>query len=117
MKRLIGIIGALGAGTLLSLSTAAVSAEPAADPLVTQARQTMDGFAERGTWSNPLAAAMRHEDGTQSADTVMTATLAGYSRALLDRGGWLNPYVKTRTYDAGHPLLASAPGDGATTTR
>lgn len=86
-------------------------------PLVSQARQVRDRYAERGTWSNPIAAATSDEDGAKSADTVMAATLAGYSRVLVDRGGWLNPYVDTRTYDAGHPLLASAPGDGATTTR
>lgn len=117
MDRLIGIIGAIGAGTLLSFSTGAAWAEPGGDPLVMQARQAMARYAERGTWSNPIAAATSDEDGTKSADTVMAATLAGYSRALLDRGGWFNPYVNTRTYDAGHPLLASAPGDGATTTR
>jgi len=117
MKRLIGIMAAIGAGTLLALSAGPVSAQTAGDPLVMQARQIMDRYAERGTWSSPLLAATSGRAGAQSADTVMAAVLAGYTRALLDRGGWLNPYVNTRNYDAGHPLLAMAISDGATTSR
>lgn len=118
MKRLTGTLGAIVVGTmLLALATEPVSAESAGDPLVMRARLIMERYAERGAWSNPMLPRTSSETGGQSADQVMTAVLLGYNRALLDRGGWLNPHVPTRTYDAGHPLLAKAAGDGATTGR
>lgn len=117
MRQLIRIIAATGTGTLLSLSAGQVSAESAGDPLAMQARQIMERYAERCTWSSPMLAATGNGVGAQSADRVMATVLAGYTRALLDRGGWLNPYVATRNYDAGHPLLAMAVGDGATSAR
>lgn len=118
MKGLTGLLGVIAVGTtLLPLTTAPVSAESPEDPLVAQAGAIMKAYAERGTWANPMQAAMRSEGGSQSADQVMAAVLLGYSRALLDRGGWLNPYAPTRHYDAGTPLLAKAVGDGVTTTR
>lgn len=118
MKRLTGMLGVIVVGTtLLSLTTGPVAADAPGDPLVMRARLIMERYAERGAWSNPTLAVASSEAGGQSADQVMTAVLLGYNRALLDRGGWLNPYAPTRHYDAGHPLLAKAVGDGATTTR
>lgn len=105
------------AALLVCFAAGPVSAQPAVDPVVAQARQIMERYAERGTWSSPLLSAQAADAGAQSADTVMARVLAGYTRALLDHGGWINPYVTTPGYDAGNPLLAMAPGDGATFIR
>lgn len=118
MKTLIRIMGSIAIGTtLISVPAGSVSAETEGDPLVMQAKQIMDRYSERGTWSNPMLAATNDEAAGQSGDVVMATILAGYTRSLLDRGGWLNPYAPTPDYDSGHALLAMAPGDGLTLAR
>lgn len=117
MKGRIAITAAIAISTLLPLSASPEDAAPGDDPLVAQARQIMDRFPDRGTWSNAMMPTASDGRDEQSADTVMSSVLAGYTRALLDRGGWTNAYVNTGSYDAGHPLLAVALGDGAGTRR
>lgn len=72
-------------------------------------------FGRRGVWTN---AYMPHAtgDASASADEILTATLRLYTRQVLDRGGWVNPYVgSNQGYDAGNALLAVRQGEGVTT--
>lgn len=106
---------------ILSLSAAcfaapgaalAGAADAALDRAVGALRQ--DAGA-RGAWVN---AWMPHGTGryaAESADRILTATLRVYTREVLDRGGWINPFMGARHYDAGNALLAVRPGEGVTT--
>lgn len=104
---------ALLAGPLTSLQ-----ANENLDPIVAQARQILNGHAERGHWQNPILPSATGERHTLSADQRMKTMLSRYTRQMLDRGGWVNQYVDGAPgYDAGNVLLALLPGDGATTIR
>jgi hypothetical protein len=83
------------------------------DQEVASLRQDLD---RRGVWAN---AYMPHGTGlyaSVSADEILTASLRLYTRQVLDRGGWVNPYVGgNQGYDAGNALLAVRQGEGVTT--
>jgi len=100
------------AGLVLALASAPRAAD-ADDPLVA-ARQLLDGAAERGVWRNPLMPEASGRERARSGDEVLTAVVRGYTRVVLDRGGWVNPYVGTPGYDGGNVLFAVRAGDGVT---
>lgn len=66
------------------------------------------------TWVNPMMPAATGAAPAQSADQQLQHRLAGYTRDLLDRGGWRNAWVADSHYAAGEPLLAAAVGAGVT---
>jgi hypothetical protein len=68
----------------------------------------------RGAWTNPYMPHGTGNDATASADEVLAGILAGYTRDVLDRGGWFNAWVASPGYDAGNPLLAVRQGEGVT---
>jgi hypothetical protein len=111
--------------TILTLSAAALLvllAQPAraaaADEVMDASVEQYRSLQERGQWQNPL---MPHGTGQSSAeeqrsgDELLALVVAGYSRQLLDRGGWTNPFVDEAHYAVGEPLLAVRIGDGVTT--
>lgn len=107
MTAAIAIAGAL------SGSTEAAPADDALNGAVQQYR----GVHTRGEWRNPL---MPGATGTSAAtdlsgDQRLQAIVAGYRRAMLDRGGWSNPWVVEDHYAGGEPLLAVPVGHGLTT--
>lgn len=61
------------------------------------------------------AAAGDPPDNTASADSRLQGLVASHSRAMLDRGGWNNPWVRGDRYAAGAPLLTVDAGSGVTT--
>jgi hypothetical protein len=67
-----------------------------------------------GTWDNAYMPWATGRYAARSADEVLTATLRIYTRAVLDRGYWVNTWVDVPGYDSGNPLLAVAPGSGIT---
>lgn len=50
-----------------------------------------------------------------AADTLVQRIVAGYTRGILDRGGWVNAYVDSPNYSAGNMLASVQVGDGVTT--
>lgn len=66
-------------------------------------------------WQNPLMPSGTGRYASQSADEVLTATLRQYTREVLDRGYWINPWVGEAVgYSWGNPLLAVSQGSGVT---
>jgi hypothetical protein len=66
-------------------------------------------------WRNELMAAGTGDYSSQSADSILTATLRIYTRDVLDRGYWINSWVDGASgYDSGNPLFAVIPGSGVT---
>lgn len=103
-----------------TLMTAAISiaaalsggAEAApADDTLNDAVQQYRALPTRGEWRNPLMPAATDVSG----DRRLQAIVAGYSRAMLDRGGWSNPWVVEDHYAGGEPLRAVPVGHGLTT--
>lgn len=94
------------------------SAEAApADDALNDAMQQHRGVPTRGEWRNPL---MPAATGTLAATDVsgdrrLQSLVAGYSRVMLDRGGWSNPWTVENHYAGGEPLRAVTVGDGLTT--
>ena len=70
---------------------------------------------DRGEWTNRYMSHRTGRHAAASADEILTATLRIYTRQVLDRGGWVNAFVSSPGYDAGHPLLAVNVGEGVTT--
>lgn len=66
------------------------------------------------TWVNPILPAATGTEAGPSGDQLLQQRLAGYTRELLDRGGWRNAWVAQAHYAAGEPLLAVAVGAGVT---
>lgn len=107
---------------LITFASAAMLSLPAAaapaDDALTASLDQYQSLQVRGQWLNPL---MPHGTGQYAAtsqpsgDLLLQEVVAGYGRSLLDRGGWLNPYVNEAHYSAGEPLLAVGIGEGLTT--
>jgi hypothetical protein len=76
-------------------------------PLFTQALAT-------GAISTVVVFAAHATEPTLSGDRLMDAVLAGYTRPVLDRGGWENTLMTNSEYTAANPLLAVGVGSGAT---
>ncbi len=111
----------LAAAVTAAIAVAATFTFPAqaapADEQLDASVQQLHNVLAQGAWQNPWM-----PEGTgayavvqPSGDLTIQAIFAGYSRALLDRGGWTNPYVSEDHYAAGEPLLAVRIGEGATT--
>jgi hypothetical protein len=49
-----------------------------------------------------------------SADGLFMQSIAYYTRAMLDRAGWVNPYAPSPGYASGNYLVTVAIGDGVT---
>ena len=49
-----------------------------------------------------------------AADEKFMREIAYYTRAMLDRGGWVNAFISDDHYAAGNTLLAAAVGEGVT---
>lgn len=49
-----------------------------------------------------------------SGDLQISGIVAGYTRSILDRGGWENTLMTNSEYAAANPLLAVDVGSGAT---
>lgn len=68
-------------------------------------------------WHNrllPDASGDSHAASAGSADTQFMRSIAYYTRAMLDRAGWVNPYAPAPGYASGNYLLAVRIGDGVT---
>jgi hypothetical protein len=112
MIRFLGI-----ASASLALSLGAVAPAQAADSDVSfnaAIEQYSHSSMASGTWDNALMPWATGRYSASSADEVLTATLRIYTRAVLDRGYWVNTWVDVPGYDSGNPLLAVAPGSGVT---
>jgi len=68
-------------------------------------------------WADRMASTRAADPAaaTPSADRHLQRITAGYTREMLDRGGWCNPWMSAAAYSAGEPLLAVRPGEGVTT--
>lgn len=70
------------------------------------------------TWRNtllPMAAGGTPAEAA-SADAQFMRAIAYYTRKMLDRAGWDNPYAPAPGYAAGNYLLAARIGSGVTLT-
>jgi len=50
----------------------------------------------------------------ESGDELLSRAVARYTRAMLDRGGWENPFVADSRCAAGNPLHTVSVGEGVT---
>ncbi len=76
------------------------------------------GESKIAEWDNPLAASTITEAASEpaivSGDTLLMHAVRGYTRALLDRGGWENLLMRSIHYAVGNTLLGTEVGDGVT---
>jgi hypothetical protein len=108
----------------LMMPVAPAAAEDHAKPEIgsfhTQLMQHLREFQGRSLqpeWVNPWAPGVSvsaPEATAESADRRLQTLVAGYTRDMLDRGGWSNPWVSGDTYAAGVPLQTVAVGSGVT---
>lgn len=96
---------------LLALGSPATAADgdAALDAVLAELR---DATRLRVAWENPLMPEATGAERAISADAILLARVSEYTRALFDRGGWVNSYVVTPGYDAGNALLAVQPSEG-----
>jgi len=122
--------------TLLIAATLPIAARAAADDVRGDAwlnqsvRQYRESRSDQVAWHNPhmpqasvsymapaaagedAATALVDSDRSESADQRMARIVAQYGRAMLDRGGWDNPYLPSVAL--GNPIAAVALGAGVT---
>ncbi|HEY6898364.1 MAG TPA: hypothetical protein VI279_13975 [Rhodocyclaceae bacterium] len=101
---------ALTAGAIFSGSALAASGDDAFNRVA----QHYAGLRQPGF----VNAYMPHGTGqyaAESAEKVLAGILIAYTRELLDRSGWVNPWVSAPGYAAGNLLLAARIGEGITT--
>lgn len=55
-------------------------------------------------------------DVAVAADVLVQRIVVGYTRGILDRGGWVNAYVDSPNYAVGNMLASVEVGEGVTTT-
>jgi len=84
-----------------------------------QVAQSYQGSTlQAATWKNallPMAAGDAPAEPT-SADAQFMRVIAYYTREMLDRAGWDNPYAPAPGYASGNYLLAVRIGSGVTLT-
>lgn len=71
---------------------------------------------QAATWQNallPMAAADAPAE-SNSADAQFMRAIAYYTREMLDRAGWDNPYAPAPGYASGNYLLTAQIGSGVT---
>lgn len=82
-----------------------------------QMAQSYQGsILQAATWQNallPMAAGDAPAEAS-SADAQFMRAIAYYTREMLDRAGWVNPYAPDNHYASGNYLLAVRIGDGVT---
>lgn len=71
-------------------------------------------LAQAAPADEQLQNSLQHCRNAVQGDRRLTLIVATYTRELLDRGGWANPWVSEPHYAAGEPLLSVQVGDGAT---
>jgi hypothetical protein len=95
----------------LAGSAQAADGDMAFNGYVEQFQQRAPAHAWRNAWMSWGTGVY----AARSADEVLAECLRVYSRDVLDRGYWINAWVGDAPgYSAGNPLLAVAPGYGAT---
>jgi len=118
----LAVLAAMAAATLALLTTAMPAAAQMAGGATTGADAAMERHLRRDyknlgqrTWVNSMMpAAAGAAAPAVSADQQLQQQVAGYTRDLLDRGGWRNAWAANNHYAAGEPLLAAAVGTGVT---
>ena len=115
--RLIAFTALTLSALVSSVSAQTVAPITSGDALMNQHLGTRYKGLERSAWVNKLMPAGVGEAPVQMAsfDQQVQQMLAGYTREMLDRGGWRNAFVTEDHYAAGEPLLAAAPGEGIST--
>lgn len=104
----------------LAFAAAAPASAATADATLDQVSHSYHASAEH-KWNNALLPQasgdfVAHNPGT-SADFAFMRQVAYYTRDMLDRGGWVNAFVKDGAngrYASGNVLLAVRVGDGVT---
>lgn len=81
------------------------------DRSVTEYRVQLD---RQGRWVNRYMAHGTGEYLAPSADVILAATLRVYTHEVLERNGWVNPWVASPGYDTPNLLVRVAQGDGVT---
>jgi hypothetical protein len=97
------------------LPTAAAADDAAFDQLA----QTYRGATlQTATWKNALLPMATGDTPAEasSADAQFMRAIAYYTRDMLDRAGWVNPYAPAPGYASGNYLLAVRIGSGVTLT-
>jgi len=108
----------LVAALAITAAVAGTAQAAAADDTLNGAVEQYRSLQARSEWQNPLmpsGTGMYAATNEPSGEQTLMNIVAGYGRALLDRGGWNNPWVAESTYASGEPLLAVRIGDGVTT--
>jgi hypothetical protein len=105
---------ALAAGAISTLVVFPAHAGSSEDAMAAALRQiqSLDANAE---WHNvwmPQASAHAVAP-TVLGDRLLAEVVAGYSRPILDRGGWENKLMTNSEYTAANPLLAAGVDSGA----
>ncbi len=113
-------IATLGLSFALLCGAGATYADTGSAAFDRAARGLATSAQTRHAWVNPIMpqasadAVMPHRG--VSAGVQFMRSIAFYTRDMLDRGGWVNPYAPATGYDSGNALLAVRIGEGVTLT-